>query len=134
VIALKEALEELSRKGMPLEWAKAHGAIGLALLKLGERSPGTELLKEAIAAFDKAFEELTCDRDPPSWARTSAHLGAAQFHLAKRTGDAALAGTALVTLRAAAFVLSVGEGFIDTEQTAQRLIPAAEALVARLSR
>ena len=46
VAAYRDALEELTRERVPLDWAMTQNNLGLALMRLGERESGTARLKE----------------------------------------------------------------------------------------
>jgi tetratricopeptide (TPR) repeat protein len=59
VAAYREALKELTRERVPLDWARTQVNLGVTLRILGEREPGTERLAQAVAAFREALKELT---------------------------------------------------------------------------
>src|SRR5436305_3373951 len=48
----------------PLEWAATQNNLGTALVKLGERESGTEMLQKAIEAYDGALKEWTNEAAP----------------------------------------------------------------------
>ena len=58
--------------------------LGIALATLGERERGTELLEQAVAAFEAALEESTRERVPLEWAATQMNLGNALLSLGQR--------------------------------------------------
>ena len=64
VAAYREALKEMTRERMPLQWAATHNNLGNALSTLGKRESGTGRLEEAVAAYREALKEYTCDRMP----------------------------------------------------------------------
>jgi hypothetical protein len=133
VEAYRAALEELTRERVPLDWAETQMNLGSTLTTLGEREAGTARLKEAVEAYAAALEEWTRERVPLDWAGTTAGLGLAECMLAERSENAALAAGAVQKLREAEAVLREG-GHSAWADWAAAQIPAAEALVARLSR
>ncbi len=132
VAAYRAALEERTRERVPLDWATTQTNLGTALLTLGVRESGTARLEEAVAAYRAALEETTRERVPLDWANTIGNEGATLLALSERTGDYESAQAALSQLRQAAVVLRNG-GHAPWAATFERLVPRAEALVARLS-
>jgi tetratricopeptide (TPR) repeat protein len=57
--SFRAALEEVTRKRVPLDWATTQNNLGLMLVTLGERESGTSRLEEAVAAYRAALEEWT---------------------------------------------------------------------------
>ena len=57
VAAHRDALEELTRERVPLEWAVTQNNLGDALRTLGERESGTVRLEEAVAAHRDALKD-----------------------------------------------------------------------------
>jgi tetratricopeptide (TPR) repeat protein len=99
--ALLSAIEQytrlvnlMPREREPRQWARTQYALGLALLRLGERESGTASLEEA-AAYREALEERTRERVPLDWAMSFGNEGVALMLLAERRGDAGMAETAL---------------------------------------
>jgi tetratricopeptide (TPR) repeat protein len=76
----REALTELPRDRMPLDWASTQTNLGNARRTLGERASGTALLDEALSDFRGALEEGTRERVPLMWAQTQEKL--ALVHIA----------------------------------------------------
>ena len=72
-----EALKELTRARVPLDWARAQNNLGAALTALGERERGTARLEQAVVAFTEALKEHTRERVPHDWAATQNNLGRA---------------------------------------------------------
>ncbi len=64
----QQALKELTRARVPLDWAATQMNLGTALERLGERESGTARLEEAVAAYRAALQELTRARVPLEWA------------------------------------------------------------------
>lgn len=54
----QEALSELKREQVPLQWAAAQSNLGNALAALGQRESGAARLEEAVAAYRMALDEL----------------------------------------------------------------------------
>ena len=79
-----EALKELTRERVPLDWATTQHNLGVALERLGERESGTETLQKAVAADGEALKELTRERVPLDWATTQNNLGEALERLGER--------------------------------------------------
>ena len=50
VAVYREALKEVTRERVPLEWAMTQMNLGAVLTRLGERESGTGKLEEAVAA------------------------------------------------------------------------------------
>jgi tetratricopeptide (TPR) repeat protein len=84
VAAYRGALEERTRKRVPLQWAATQTGLGAALARLGERESGTARLEEAVAAYRAALEVDTRDRVPLDWAATQMDLGNALYSLGER--------------------------------------------------
>ncbi len=59
VAAYREALQENTRKRVPLAWAMTQMNLGGALVALGERESGVERLEEATIVCRQALEENT---------------------------------------------------------------------------
>ena len=59
------------RSALPLEWAQRQMNVGMAPWSLGEREPGTERLREAVAAYRLALKRDT----RAGGARLGAHAG-----------------------------------------------------------
>jgi tetratricopeptide (TPR) repeat protein len=78
-----------------MDWAMTQNNLGAALQSLGKRREDTQLLEEAVTAFENALQEITRTKLPMSWAMTLANLAAVRMILAERNGDAAVALTAL---------------------------------------
>jgi hypothetical protein len=106
--------------------------LGNALRTLGQREPGTARLEEAVNAYRAALEEWTRERVPLDWATASGLLAVALLVLAERHDDTALARDAVQRLRMSEPVLRSGGHVVNADYFAGQ-IPAAEALVARLS-
>jgi tetratricopeptide (TPR) repeat protein len=83
VAAYRAALEERTRKRVPLNWAATQNNLGNTLLALGEREIDTERMLEAVAAYRAALEEQTRKRVPLGWAMTQNNLGNALLALGK---------------------------------------------------
>jgi exonuclease VII small subunit len=56
VAAYREALQEITRARVPLQWAATQMSLGTGLAILGERESGTVRLEEAVSAYREAFE------------------------------------------------------------------------------
>ena len=65
----------LTRDDFPLDWAKAQGRLGGALLALGKLQGDAERLEEAVATCRVALEVLTRENAPADWAKAQGHLG-----------------------------------------------------------
>jgi tetratricopeptide (TPR) repeat protein len=101
VTAYRAALEENPRDRVPLAWAATQNNLGNALLTLGFRESGTELLEQAVAAFRAALEENTRDRVPLDWATTQYNLGTALLTLGQRESGTERLEQAVAAVRAA---------------------------------
>jgi tetratricopeptide (TPR) repeat protein len=132
VTAYRAALIERTKDRVPLDWAAAQNNLGVALATLGEREVGTARLAQAVEAYRAALTEVTQDRVPLDWANTLGNEGVALLALADRTDDLARARQALEQLTLAEATLRSG-GHIPWAETFARKIPAAQALVDRLS-
>jgi tetratricopeptide (TPR) repeat protein len=94
ITAYREALQELTRARLPLQWATTQMNLGNALVRLGERESGTARLEEAVEAYREALQELTPSRVPLQWATTEMNLGVAlaalfdKDHQPRHLGDA----------------------------------------------
>ena len=108
-----------------------HFNLGNVLRGLGERDEGTARLEAAVEAFQAALEERPREQLPLDWAKTTGNLGIALRILGERTRDGATARRALDTIAAAEATLRAA-GHAKADYYAGQ-IPAAEALVARLS-
>jgi len=97
--AYREALKELTRERVPLQWATTQSNLGLALWRLGERESGTTGLEEAVAAFRDALMERTRERVPLDWAQTQNNLGAALAKLGERGSGTARLEEAVAAFR-----------------------------------
>ena len=62
VDAYREALTELTRDKVPLEWAATQDNLGTALGTLGKRESGTKSLYAAVEAYHEALKERTVTR------------------------------------------------------------------------
>jgi tetratricopeptide (TPR) repeat protein len=133
VAAYREALEELTRARVPLDWATTQNNLGNALFRLGERESGTARLEEAVAAFREALQERTRARAPIQWAMITGNQGVALMLLAERPGDAAMATLAVQQIEAA-FTASRDGGDAPSAAYYEAQLPKARALVDQLAR
>jgi len=101
IAAHREALKELTRERVPLDWAATQNNLGNALQSLGERESGTELLKEAVAAYREALKERNRERVPLDWATTQNNLGNALQSLGERESGIELLKEAIAAHREA---------------------------------
>src|SRR5580704_6154887 len=101
VTAFREALQELTRARVPLQWAGTQVNLGHALGALGERESGTARLEAAAAAFREALQELTRARVPLQWAGTQVNLGTALGALGERESGTARLEEAISAFREA---------------------------------
>jgi tetratricopeptide (TPR) repeat protein len=99
VVAYRDALKEMKRDRMPLEWAMTQNNLGLALARLGERESGTARLDEGVLAYREALKEWTRDRVPLGWAMTQSNLGLALVRLGERESGKARLEDAVVAFR-----------------------------------
>ena len=79
VRVLRDALLELTRERVPLQWARVQTNLGLAFWRLGERESGTARLEEAVKAFRDVLEEMTLGH-----GSLESYLSAAQALLNER--------------------------------------------------
>jgi len=84
VAAFSEALKEMTRERVPLDWAATQNNLGIALCVLGSRESGTGRLEAAVAAYSEALKEYTRERVPLNWAMTQNNLGNALQLLGER--------------------------------------------------
>jgi tetratricopeptide (TPR) repeat protein len=85
------------RAAMPVDWAASQRKLGTALVRLGEREPGTGRLEEAVATYRLALEERMREQAPLDWAMTQMNMGNALVRLGERepgTGRLEEAGAA----------------------------------------
>jgi tetratricopeptide (TPR) repeat protein len=132
VAAFRAALEERTRERVPLDWATTQNNLGNALRTLGGRESGTARLEEAVAAYRAALEERTRERVPLDWAMSFGNQGVALVALAERRSELATARAARDQIAEAEAVMRAGGHGPFADYYATQL-PAAEALVARLS-
>ena len=109
-----------------------HTALGTVLWHMENKKGEAVLLEAAVMAYRAALTEYKQDRVPLDWANTLGNEGGALLTLAGRTGDPARARQALEQLTLAEATLRSG-GQIAWAETFARQIPAAQALVDRLS-
>ena len=83
----------------PERRARLQVSLGNALQTLGGRESGTELLGQAIAAYQAALEERKRERVPLEWAATQNNLGAALQVIGERESDTARLEEAVVAHR-----------------------------------
>jgi len=96
-----QALADLPRARVPLDWAATQNNLGTALLRLGEREAGTARLEDAVTAYRAALEERTRERVPLDWAMTQTNLGTALWRLGEREAGTARLEAAVTAYRAA---------------------------------
>ena len=101
VAAYREALKEMTRERVPLDWAMTQNNLGNALQTLGERESGTARLDEAVAAYREALKEMTRERVPLQWATTQNNLGTALRTLGERESGTARLDEAVAAYREA---------------------------------
>src|ERR1700730_1946013 len=85
VAACREALKELTRERVPLDWAQTQNHLGNALTRLGKGESGTETLTKAADAYREALQVSTRERIPLQWAGTQVNL--ALVHVASYNKD-----------------------------------------------
>ena len=106
VAAYREALKELTRERMPLQWATTEHNLGLALRDIGERGDGIVRLEEAAGAFRDAIKERTLEVAPRDWVLSNLRLGNCLTLIAHRSRDPARAGEAIEALARARDVIA----------------------------
>jgi tetratricopeptide (TPR) repeat protein len=99
VAAYREALKEMTREHVPLDWATTQNNLGAALTRLGQRESGTARLEEAVAAYRDALRERTRERVPLDWAMTQNNLGNALATLGERESGTARLHEAVAAYR-----------------------------------
>jgi tetratricopeptide (TPR) repeat protein len=127
VSAYREALRELTRERVPLQWAKAQNNLGLALLALGGRESGTARVDEAVAAYREALQEFTRERVPLDWAMSTGNQGVALMLLAERRHHAEVAKLAVQQIEAA-FTTSRDGGDAPSAAYFEAQLPKARAI------
>ena len=111
-MAIRAALDVLSRAEDPEQWAGAQTNLGDALCAQGETSTGPEsltLLAEAVGAYRAALEIRTREQLPREWAKTQAELGDALREQGVRNAgmeSRALLGDAMKAYQASLEVLT----------------------------
>jgi hypothetical protein len=113
------------------DWAVTQNNLANALSTMGKLEPSADGLRAGIAAYNEALKVRKRDQFPVDWAMSTGNSGLAHFHLAALTGDVATAKRGLEELVAAEAALRAGQhhGYANNFAC---LVPAAEALVARL--
>ena len=133
VIAFRAALEEYTRKRVPLGWAVTQNNLGNALQTLGARESGTARLEEAVTAFRAALEERSRERVPLDWAATQNNLGTALWTLGARESGTARLEEAVTAFRAALEEYTRERVPLDWAMTQNNLGTALSTLGARES-
>ena len=87
VEAFSEALKELTRERVPLDWATTQTSLGVALETLGERESGTETLQKAVEAYREALKEWTKEVAPYWHKIAQDNLDWANALLTQRRGN-----------------------------------------------
>ncbi|MGI9508234.1 MAG: tetratricopeptide repeat protein [Geminicoccaceae bacterium] len=87
--AYRAALEKSTRDRVPLRWADIQNDLGNTLRALGELDSGTDLLEQAVDAFDAALEIRTREQVQVSldWAWTQNDRGYTLAFLGQRNKD-----------------------------------------------
>jgi tetratricopeptide (TPR) repeat protein len=127
------SLEVRRRDVVPLQWAAVQRRLGMAYFSLGELEVGVLRLEQSRLAFQANLDELSPENARLQRAVTMGLLGQAECKVAERTNDLELATQGLSKIRGAELQLSEGGHFFGAQRVAAE-IPAAEAIVARLSR
>jgi len=101
--ALLSAIEQYTRlvNLEPRQWARTQYALGLALLRLGERESGTARLEEAVAAHREALKEWSRELLPLDWAKAQNSLGWTLFRLGEHESGTAKLEEAVAAYREA---------------------------------
>ena len=106
--ALLSAIEQytrlvnlMPREREPRPWARTQYALGLALLRLGERESGTARLEEAVAAHREALKEWSRELAPLDWAKAQNSLGWTLFRLGEHESGTAKLEEAVAAYREA---------------------------------
>jgi tetratricopeptide (TPR) repeat protein len=133
VTAFREALQELTRARVPLQWATTQMNLGNALRILGERESGTAWLEEAVSAYREALQENTRARVPLEWAKSTGSQGVALMLLAERRGDAKMAKLAIQQIEAA-FTTSRDGGDAPSAALYEAQLLKARALAGKLGK
>jgi tetratricopeptide (TPR) repeat protein len=98
----RSALHSVSPLEYPVESARIQSSLGLALLRLAEREPGTIHIEEAVFVLRQTLQVLTRAQAPQFWAQIQNNLGFALLRLGERER-----GTAHIEEAAAAFRLAL---------------------------
>lgn len=103
--AYADALLELTRERVPLQWATTQNNLGLVLWNLGEREADSVKalgsLDEAVEAYRNALLERTHERMPFDWAGTQNNLALLYREYYHKTQKRSHLQTALTHARAA---------------------------------
>ena len=84
VNAYRDALQEMTRERVPLQWVTTQNNLGNALRTLGERESGTARLEEAVAAWDTCLI-VTASVWPTEWVEdVRSKRDEAQAEIARR--------------------------------------------------
>jgi hypothetical protein len=84
ITVYRDALMDLTRNRVPLDWAATQTNLGNALGILGKRKGDQRLMEEAVAAHREALKEQTRNRAPFYWAATQTNLGTTLWLLGQR--------------------------------------------------
>jgi len=131
VAAYRQALEELTRERVPLDWAMTQNNLGAALRSLGERESGTSRLEEAVAAFREALKERTRERVPLAWGKTQTNLGGTLSRLGERESGTESLQQAVAAYKSALEVFESAQAGYYIEMTKANLARAENLLQER---
>ena len=105
----KAALDGLSRKESPFDWAIVERNRAMALHQLGERENQADALDGAIDGYRAALQVFSREAFPRLWAGMQNRLGMALNRLDQKTGDVELVKHALAAFQAALQVYTRAE-------------------------
>jgi tetratricopeptide (TPR) repeat protein len=83
VTEFRKVVDYWDSKNAP-KWSRTQDRLGNALMRLGERTNSTELLWEAVEAFDRALTVRTLEQGAFEWAITSNHRANALLRIGER--------------------------------------------------
>ena len=78
------ALQEFSRERVPLMWAETQANLGDALSSLGARDAGTELLEEAVVAWNTSLPVIESAWPPERIQRVRSRRDEVQADIKRR--------------------------------------------------
>ena len=124
----RAALEQLSRRDSPIDWALTQKHLGASLQAIYEHTSDEDALRQAAEALEASLEIFRLDVFPIQWASAQNRLGQVLFKLDLKTEEQEILKKSLAAFQAALKVFTRKEFPIQWADVMNNFAQAAQVL------